>query len=41
MLATADAALSARMSEFQAGLVELVLAKDEALRASIDTPPGT
>jgi 5-(carboxyamino)imidazole ribonucleotide mutase len=41
ILAANDAGLRARMAEFQRALEQLVLDKDAALRASMDTPPVT
>jgi len=38
ILSTADAALQAKMTEYQASLVQLVSEKDEALRASLVHP---
>ena len=40
VLAASDAGLRERMARFQRSLEELVLAKDEALRATSDTPPA-
>ena len=40
VLAASDAGLRERMALFQRSLEELVLAKDEALRATSDTPPA-
>ena len=41
ILSTADAALRAKMTEYQASLVQLVSEKDEALRASLVHPGPT
>jgi 5-(carboxyamino)imidazole ribonucleotide mutase len=41
ILAASDAGLRAKMAEFQAELEQLVLDKDAALRATIDTTQGT
>lgn len=41
MLAAHDAGLRARMADFQQALERLVLEKDQALRATIDTPRAT
>jgi 5-(carboxyamino)imidazole ribonucleotide mutase len=41
ILATADPALAHRMATFQHDLAQQVLAKDAALRASLDIPPGS
>jgi 5-(carboxyamino)imidazole ribonucleotide mutase len=39
ILAASDGALRERMADFQAGLEQLVLDKDEALRAAVGIPP--
>lgn len=41
ILAAHDAVLRARMADFQQALEHLVLEKDQALRATIDTPRAT